>query len=390
MRRLLPTAAGLKHRIRHQYHRLQRYVDSKRKATAFSRWVNRFTTSQSEVLIGANFDRGGGVRNHIHSIARYSAHSCLLIPDEPALSVLDYGFFIERSPQFQELNPPSSAKILHSHVSPWYIDWCLQHRKNKQLRWIHTHHALYFEDTEIGGLADWQKQLNKAGLQALRNCDLPLCVSPSQQRALRTLFGVDSVFLPNGVDVQSCDLGVGLRFRRTFRIDRPFVLWMGRRESVKNPSDILLAAAALPEVQFVVAVDCRDAEELQVATGVAVPGNVLLPGPLSRAAAQDALAACSLLVVTSLREGLPTLLLEALAHRCQIVTSDAEGCLDATDDGRLAAIYPRRNIAALCECISRAMRSPGPCERGRTYVLEKFDWKVVARKLDDYYSGRDG
>ena len=46
-----------------------------------------------------------------------------------------------------------------------------------------------------------------------------------------------------------------------------------------------------------------------------VPPNLHLYGSASRREVQDALAACSVLVVTSKREGLPTLVLEAMVDR---------------------------------------------------------------------------
>jgi glycosyltransferase involved in cell wall biosynthesis len=191
------------------------------------------------------------------------------------------------------------------------------------------------------------------------------------------------------VDVANCDRGNADRFRQKYKPNREFVLWMGRNDPVKCPADILSAAKRLPHVSFVLAGDGCLQNELEQLTGENLPANVQLTGPLNRNDAQDALAACSLLAATSLREGLPTLLLEGLAHGRTIVTSDAEGCLDATDGGDLAFVYPRKNVDQLCAQIESALQQTG-CNRqqGREFVEKYFDWRVVSKRLDEIYLGK--
>lgn len=350
-------------------------------------WQTEFLKSQSELLIGANFDASGGVRNHVHAIHLYTQLRSELVPSEQRRVACPYSKFMKHTNDFLSIQPSRSLKAVHSHVSPWFIDWCCRHRCSR-IRWVHTHHLLYYHDTQPQGLPQWQLDLNSAGLNALRKCDVPLVVSRSQQRALKDLHGIDAHYLPNGVDVQYCDRSNADNFRRRFRIGKPFVLWMGRNEPVKNPREFLLAATALPNLQFVMAGDNCSAAELLESTSSSVPSNVLLTGSLPRQLAQDALAACELLCVTSLREGLPTLILEAMTHQRPIVTSDAEGCLDATDGDTFAKVYRRGDVSALCDLIQRAMREREDVIAARKRVLNEFDWRVIAKKLDDIYVGR--
>jgi glycosyltransferase involved in cell wall biosynthesis len=372
---------------RRAFWELHQFIETQKKARLerhYRRWQQEFRRSSAELLIGANFDAGGGVRNHIHAIHRYSSLKSELVPGERHRLRCPMVVFRGHQQDFRNVAPSSSLKAVHSHVSPWFIDWCGAHRSH-QIRWVHTHHLLYYDETNPGGMPDWQRDLNEAGVRALRSCDVPLVVSRSQQRALKSLYGIDTAYLPNGVDVADCDRGTGVAFRRRYGVARDFVLWMGRNDPVKNPREFLLAAADLPTVQFVMAGDGCSESELTASTGCSVPPNVLLTGPLSRQVAQDALAACQVLCVTSVREGLPTLILEGMAHRRRVVTSDAEGCLDATDGEAFATVYRRGDVSALCAAIQRALVETQDVEAGRRRVLLEFDWRVVARKLDQIY-----
>jgi glycosyltransferase involved in cell wall biosynthesis len=100
---------------------------------------------------------------------------------------------------------------------------------------------------------------------------------------------------------------------------------------------------------------------------------------------QDAIADASLVVVTSRREGLPTLVLEALAHRKRVVVSDDPGCAEAVSEGDLGFVYRRGDIDDLVTKTLEALASDPLNERGREKVLDEYDWRVVAPKLDAIY-----
>jgi glycosyltransferase involved in cell wall biosynthesis len=350
---------------------------------AYKKWKTTLANSSSELLIGANLDLNGGVRNHIHSIHRYTSLKSTLAPNDTVLRKFGPTLFLTNSEDFAQTPVPPKARVCHSHVSPWFIDMCYNNRE--RIRWIHTHHAWYHDDTSPNGLEDWQLKLNEKGLFALRNCDKPLVVSRSQQRFLKENLSVEAEYIPNGVDSRLCLQGKATRFRQRFKIHSEFLLWIGRNECVKNPSELIDAAEQLPQYTFVVAGNSCTTNELQKTRGRKLPDNIHAIGTLDRMQAQDALAACAALVVTSKREGLPTVILEAMVHRKPVITSDAEGCLDAIDGGKHGFVYPRGNVSQLCEQIQIALSQNQPNDAGFEFVIAEFDWKNVIKKLDEIY-----
>ena len=285
--------------------------------------------------------------------------------------------------RFMEFEP-SGSPVVHSHIEPWMIHWC--HRQQKRgLRWIHTHHNWYYPEFAKDKLAEWQVELNEGFLFALRHADVCLSVSRRQQEFLKVEHGIETDYLPNGVDVNVCDLGDADRFRRRHHLAGPFMLYVGRNDPVKNPADFVRLALAMPALRFVMIGSGLTADTLREEWQVEAPANLTLPGPVSHAGVQDAIAACSVLVVTSKREGLPTLVMEGMAHQKPVVVPDEAGCMEAIGDGEFGYIYQQGNIDDLVAKVELAKEDSSIGLRARQRILDEYDWRVVSRKLDQIY-----
>jgi glycosyltransferase involved in cell wall biosynthesis len=293
--------------------------------------------------------------------------------------------FAEHRRDFLQLKPPRSALAVHTHVLPWLIDWARCHRSGI-LPWIHTHHLLYYAESGRGGIEPWQEELNTAMLGAAKDADVCLCVSKWEQRTLKEQFGIDSAYLPNGVDVQSCDLANGSRFCRRWRIQPGFILWVGRMDPVKNPAEFVRLASLMPRRQFVM-IGGFTTRDIKQELGLTVPPNLRLLPRIPHRQTLDALAAAAVVVVTSFREGLPTLVLEAMTLQKQIIVPEEPGCLDATDGDQHAGVYRHGDLERLQELVQQRCAQLAPATAARNRVLQQFDWRVVAAKLDRIYLG---
>ncbi len=367
------------------YRQLTQRRQQRRNRKVFQRWLMQFNQANAEVILGANFNTSGGVRHHIHAIHRNSSLKTLLAPDDQLLQQFGTAPFNENKASFNQNPPPLSTKAVHTHVLPWLIDWTIQNRRSS-VRWVHTHHLWYYPEAGWKGLEPWQQELNEVGLKALTECDVPLVVSKSQQHFLKQEHGVESTCIPNGVDVALCDQGDAKRFLRAYRIERPFVLWVGRHDAVKNPADFVRLAATLPDILFVMAGGVTEADILSD-LALEIPRNLKLIEHLRHIEVQDAISACRVLVVTSHREGLPTLVLEGMAHRKPLVVPNEAGCLDATNGEEFAAVYEPGKIPDLASKVQEAYASHAVRNDSRSRIFSEFDWRVVARKLDQIYVG---
>lgn len=351
-------------------------------------WLHRFAMSDAEVLIGANFVELGGCRQHMHSLAEFSALKTSLVPEQKTVDQLSP---FDLTPVYQQfLNTPPSAtiKAVHSHVFPWFGKWCTQQRDRIPV-WVHTHHNWYYKEFGGGEEVPWHNEFNQYFRDALLQCDVPLVVSRGQQKFLKEEQGIHANYLPNGVDLSLCLRGNADSFRRSTDLQQPFVLWVGRNDPVKNPVEVIHLAQRMPETKFCLIGPGLSAETLLSDYQIAAPDNVVFTGGVPQATVQDAIAACSALVVTSLREGFPTLVLEGLAHQKPIVVPTEAGCEEALGGPEFGWIYQLGNVDSLLEKTQAALNGPPLNPRSLERVRDEFDWKVIMRKLDRIYRGED-
>jgi glycosyltransferase involved in cell wall biosynthesis len=84
------------------------------------------------------------------------------------------------------------------------------------------------------------------------------------------------------------------------------------------------------------------------------------------------------------REGFGLVLVEALGCECAVVATDLPAMQDIVTDGKTGLIVPQKNVEVLAEKVVNLLnnrslaRSLG--ERGREYVLERYNWDLIVRK----------
>jgi glycosyltransferase involved in cell wall biosynthesis len=160
---------------------------------------------------------------------------------------------------------------------------------------------------------------------------------------------------------------------------RPFIVSAGRLTATKDFPTLLRAFARLGPVHDLSLVILGEgpeqpalaalAEELGIADRVRFAGFRKNPFAL--------FARARLFVLASTREGLPTVLIEAMATGCPIVSTDCpHGPREILADGRYGRLVPMRDPDALAMAIREALASPTPqtllAERTRDFTTDKL------------------
>lgn len=347
----------------------------------YETWIAKLRQAPPAVFLGPDLPYGG-VRGHVRAIHQYSALPVQLVPDESAMGGLE-NFTEEIRELFMDFEPVGRP-VVHTHVLPWMIAWG---RKQQQrgLNWIHTYHLPYFPENGQASLEPWQQDINDALIHQACHADVRLSVARWQQAYLRAEHGIETDYLPNGVDVAACDHGRAERFRQRHHLAGPFILFVGRNTPVKNPADFVRLAQLLPGHACVMLGHGLSPGSIRRDWALEPPPNLRIQGEASHAEVQDALAACAALVVTSKREGLPTLVLEAMAHQRPVMVPADAGCLEAISDGDYGEIYQPGDLDELARKTVAGMGEVTKPQRARQRVLAEFDWRVVAGKLDHIY-----
>jgi len=129
--------------------------------------------------------------------------------------------------------------------------------------------------------------------------------------------------------------------------------------------------------------------------GLGVGARVHLPGKVSHDDVPLYLAGSDVFVLPSVVDqsgnvdGLPNVLLEAMASRCAVVASNVAGVPLAVQDGVNGFLAPQRDAAALGAAVTRLLEDPALRARfgaaGRAKIEQDLNWPHIAGIFEQVY-----
>ena len=170
----------------------------------------------------------------------------------------------------------------------------------------------------------------------------------------------------------------------------PRLLFVGRLAAVKGLPMLLDAAAALaaehPGLRLTIVGDGPDRAWLEArAAELGIGAQVVFTGYRSQAEVADALTETDVFVLPSFAEGVPVVLMEAMAARVPVVATRVAGVAELVEDGVSGHLVPPGDAETLTGALRRIMgdealrRAMGAA--GRARVLEAFDARREASRL---------
>jgi glycosyltransferase involved in cell wall biosynthesis len=127
-----------------------------------------------------------------------------------------------------------------------------------------------------------------------------------------------------------------------------------------------------------------------------IAGHVTFPGFQSHHLVADYFRASDIFVMPSVvtrggnRDGIPNVVMEALAHRLPVIATNVSGIPELIEDGVTGLLVPEKDPTALAAAIRRLIADRtaalAMAERGRARVLDQFDPERNHRRLLDMYS----
>jgi D-inositol-3-phosphate glycosyltransferase len=221
----------------------------------------------------------------------------------------------------------------------------------------------------------------------LRRAERVICLTNAMRQELITGFGVDRdriAVVPNGVDL------VLFRPRGTPRQPAE-VLFVGRLASQKNVDVLLDAAAELrhdgrrPIIRIIG--DGIERDRLQAKAALLGLSTVVFEGRRTPAEIADAYARATVVVLPSTHEGMPLVLLEAMAAGAPVVASGLSEIVEAGGDAIVTVdrVTPEALAAALQlvlddESLRDRLSAAGRERAGR------YTWAATAATIDRLYA----
>lgn len=224
----------------------------------------------------------------------------------------------------------------------------------------------------------------------LAAADFAVTVSDFNLRYLRPLDARNGlVRIYNGLDLDQFSFVGVARPPDSRRVEAPpLVLAVGRLVEKKGFDDLVRACAQLRARQLafacrIVGAGEREAELRQLIDELELGALVQLAGPLPREELIELLPRASVLAAPCVvgsdgnRDGLPTVLIEAMARGVPVVATDVTGIPELVRDGRTGLIVGQRDPAALAGAIERLITDSALAERltaaARRLVEDQFD-----------------
>jgi glycosyltransferase involved in cell wall biosynthesis len=173
------------------------------------------------------------------------------------------------------------------------------------------------------------------------------------------------------------------------------VLALGRLVEKKGFSYLIDAAARVPGVFIALAGEGDLRTELAARTAT-TGAPVRLVGSLDRDSVAAALAAADIVVVPSVVDsagnvdGLPNVLLEAMAAGRAVIASRVAGIPDVVTDGVDGLLVEEKDVLGLAAALARLAGDPALRKRlgdaARALVTRRLSWEQAARTFEESYA----
>lgn len=170
--------------------------------------------------------------------------------------------------------------------------------------------------------------------------------------------------------------------------DKKIILAVGRFSTPKNYPNLLHAVKILkaklstPFVLLIAGDGELRYEIEQLVIALDIQDNVLLLG--RRYDISTLMSACDVFVLSSDYEGLPTVLIEALACQAQVVSTDVSGVHEIISE--YGKVVPIRNSILLANAIKDRLQNSNKNVSGRQHVKNKFDLDLISDKWLKIYN----
>lgn len=169
--------------------------------------------------------------------------------------------------------------------------------------------------------------------------------------------------------------------------DAPLIGIVGRLVPVKNHGLFLEAAAlvrhGVPDARFVIVGDGESRAEIEakiaehgLSDAVQITGWTRELAPVY--------SDLDVMALSSVNEGTPVTIIEALAAGCAVASTAVGGVPDLLEGGKLGALAESENAASLAGAMVEALRRSGD-EATRALVVERYGVDRLVRDMDGLY-----
>lgn len=248
------------------------------------------------------------------------------------------------------------------------------------------------------------KMLRRHGWEKVRqrisysNADLVLPVSRNLGRVLETEYGI------KGKKIAVIYNGVSRRFITTNCkgpslgkfTGHKILLFVGRTIGTKNEVSLICALAKIrkvfTKVMLVIIGDGYWHDVLRrLANNLSLEDNIMLFKHVEHDVIKDYYNCADIFVFPSFSEGLPKVVLEAMACGVPVVASDVDGNNELIQHGETGMVIrpndPKDLAEKVCDLLKDSRKAKALGQAGKQFVVKEFTWDRVAERCRAAYDG---
>ena len=173
------------------------------------------------------------------------------------------------------------------------------------------------------------------------------------------------------------------------------MICVGRLSPEKGQAGLLEAFASVAresDAELILVGDGPEAEDLRArAERMSLKGRVTFAGRLGELETLERIAASDILILTSFMEGLPIVLMEAMALGTAVIASRVAGIPELVEDGKSGLLFTPSKWDELADCMRRLLDDEPLRQKlarnGQKVVAADFDIKRSAEMMRTLLSG---
>ncbi len=329
--------------------------------------------------------RGSWIRNYYQTTGGISVHRVRFLPLYP-FHLQTHELFLNHL--LKSMEPELDIVHLHNHGIPIV---------NTSLPVVVTEHGImksfidHLEPLDLFslGLKMFSQMYISLDRKVLRRADNIIAISRTCAEELKTFYGIDdAVVITNGVDTNFFS---PVKNKSTLR----YVLYVGALTTEKGLPDLIRAATYVrrdyPDIKFILAGRGRMERNLKsLVHRLNLADNFTFAGHVGQHQLLEYYRKAAVFVLPSYHEGLPTVLLEAMACGIPQVATNVAGNSEVVVHGETGFLTPPKNPEKLAEAILRLLgdekRRKTMGANARKKAEEHYDWETITNQIEKIYT----
>lgn len=198
-----------------------------------------------------------------------------------------------------------------------------------------------------------------------------------------------SRIIPNSIDVGKLLATQSVDFRERFGIERDYLLHVGRFQAHKHIDFLVRQQLRMPELDLVlIGQDDGELQSVQrLVEKLALSQRVHIIVSAKFNEICGAYKQAAVLVMASRMEGLPTVVLEAMAFQVPVVVPSVGGIPFIVEHGETGFLFPWDDCATYLNGVRDALKDRERITRNASADLYKrFSWEMNAARIEDLYA----